>query len=138
MNRRRSLKSIPEINGKAEPYHSVRRQSRGKSGLTQVLQHLSRMAAGDVGDLGAGKHSCNLLNPRATIQIFHAHFSSRAHCFLLYEQVAVGKPGDLRLVSDAKNLVRLRQLFELGADCLADPTADARIYFIEHDGAREL
>jgi len=25
------------------------------------------MAAGDVGDLGAGKHSCNLLNPRATI-----------------------------------------------------------------------
>src|SRR5438309_11708634 len=113
MNRRRSLKSILEINGKAEPYHSVRRQSRGKTGPTLVLQHLSRMAAGDVGDLGAGKHSCNLLNPRATIQILHAYFSSVAHCFLLYKQVAIGEPCNLRLVSDAKNLIRLRKLFEL-------------------------
>ena len=125
MNRRRSLKSILEINGKAEPYHSVRRQSRGKTGLTLVLQHLSSMAAGNVGDLGAGKHSCNLLNPGATIQAFHVYFGSPGDCFLLYEQVAVGKPGDLRLVSDAKNLIRLRKLFELCADRLADTTSDA-------------
>ena len=125
MNRRRSLKSILEINGKAEPYHSVRRQSRGKTGLTLVLQHLARMAAGDVGYLGAGEHSRYFLNPRATIQIFHVYFSSPADCFLFYEQMAVGKAGNLRLVSDAENLIRLRQLFELCADCLADTTSDA-------------
>src|ERR1700674_3777789 len=91
-------------------------------GLT--LQHLARMAAGGVGDLGPGEHASDLLNPRATIQAFHIYFGSAADCFLFYEQVAIGKPSDLRLVCHAQNLIRLRQLLELGAEGLADTTPD--------------
>ena len=53
---------------------------------------------------------------------FDVYFGPPADGFLFYQQVAIGKAGNLRLVRHAKNLIGLRQLLELGADCFADAT----------------
>ena len=56
----------------------------------------------------------------------------------LYREVAVREAGDLRLVSDAQHLVRLRDFAELDADRFADTSADAGIDLVEHDRAGKL
>lgn len=55
------------------------------------------MAPGAVGNLSAGEHACDLFDAAAAVEFVDAHRGAAAEDFLLYEQVAVGKSGDLRL-----------------------------------------
>ena len=96
------------------------------------------MAAGVLSDLCAGEHPRDLFNPRASIQSFNVNFRPPAHSFFPDQQVSISKPGNLRLVSHAKNLVRLRQFLKPGTYSLANSTAYPGIYFIEDDCARKL
>src|SRR5256885_11973855 len=96
------------------------------------------MAAGTIGDFGAGEHARDLFHSSASIQPDNADFCSSADYPFLHQQMVVGKTRYLRLVGHAKHLVGQRQLSELDANCFTDATTDAAVYLVEHYSSRKF
>ena len=71
------------------------------------------MAAGAVGDLFAGEQARHLLDAAATVEMLGVRCGAAPDNLLLYEQMAVGKARDLRLVCHAQHLIGLRKFPEL-------------------------
>src|ERR1043165_271906 len=101
------------------------------------LQHLARVAARGLCDLGPGKHARDLFDSAATIKLFDADLSAPARAVLADEQVCVREARDLRLMRHAEHLVCARERLQLQPDGLGDAPADARVHLVEDNRARE-
>src|SRR5262249_62287347 len=73
---------------------------------------------------------------RAPADFVHARARPAAHCPFLRAEVAIGERGDLRHMCDAQTLILPSELPQLLADHLGDAAADARVDFVENQGAR--
>jgi hypothetical protein len=96
------------------------------------------VAAGAVGDLGAGEHARQLFNAAGFIEPSDAHLRPALQRFFLHDEMTISKPRYLRLVRHAQHLIRLRKFFQLKPDSFTDAPADAGIDLVKHDRARKL
>lgn len=66
-----------------------------------MFEQLFCVATRAVGDLGAGEHARQLFDTTTPVESCGDHLRSILDDFLLHDEMAIGEPGDLWLVSDA-------------------------------------
>ena len=96
------------------------------------------MAAGCLRYLGACQHAGDLFDAALAVKSLDFDLCAVFDYLLAHEQVRVGEPRDLRLMRDAEDLIRLRQLFELRAYGFRYAAAYPRVDFVKDYRARKL
>lgn len=96
------------------------------------------MAEGGFRHGGARDHPGNFLGAFGGSQEADGRLRAVLPFLFLDQEVLIGEGGDLREMSDAKDLLDSGERFELLADGFSGAASDSDIDFIEHESARDL
>jgi hypothetical protein len=104
--------------------------------LAAGRDHLRGMLQAGVSDLCAAQHARDFVSASPIVEHANLRFGATVIFAFLNGEMLIGKRGDLREMSDAENLLRASESFELLANGFCSAAADADIDFVEDERAR--